>query len=215
MQKLIIVGAGGAGIECWFVAARMAGVWEMVGFCDDSPALKGKSIEGGTVLDNTEGVLARYHDRGVFFHCALGRNEIRQRVAARFEAAGFLPATLVDPTAVTAASAEIGAGTYIGPLAWVGPASHIGRHVLINVGASVGHNNQVGDFAQICPGARLSGGTVVGEGAFIGSNAVTVPLARVGEWATLGAASLAARDVPARVTAIGVPAVVRAPATRP
>jgi len=215
MRRLIIVGAGGAGSEALFVAARMTGEWEVVGFCDDAPRLKGAVLEGVPVLDGVEGVIARYGADSLWFHCAVGRNDTRKRIAERLEAAGFRPATLVDPTAVVAPSAVVGAGTYVAPLAFAGPGARIGRHVMINVHASVGHHSAVGDFAQLCPGARLSGGAVMGEGAFIGSNAVTVPLVRVGEWATLGAASLAARDVPPRVTAIGVPAAVRAPAAHP
>lgn len=215
MRRLIIVGGGGAGGEALFVAGRMAGEWEVIGFCDDAPGLKGTAVEGVPVLDGVDGVIARYGADGLWFHCAIGRNSTRKRIAERLEAAGFRPATLVDPTAVVAPSAVIDAGTYVAPLAFAGPGARVGRHVLVNVNASVGHHSTVGDFAQICPGARLSGGTVIGEGAFIGSNAVTVPLVRVGEWATLGAASLAARDVPPHVTAIGVPASVRAPAAHP
>ncbi len=199
-------------MEALFVATRMEGQWEPIGFCDDAPGLKGTVVAGLSVLDGIDGVVARLGAQGVWFHCAVGRNDQRKRIAERIETAGFQAATLVDPTAVLAPSAAVGAGTYVAPLAFVGPGAHVGRHVLVNVSASVGHHCTVGDFAQLCPGARLSGGATMGEGAFVGSNGVTVPLVRVGEWATLGAASLAVRDVPPRVTALGVPAAVRAPA---
>lgn len=212
MRKLIIVGAGGAGSEALLVATRMAGEWEVIGFCDDGPELRGGALDGVPVLDTIDGVAERFKSQGLWFHCAIGRNASRKRIADRLESAGFVAATLVDPTAVVAGSAVIGAGTYVAPLAFVGPGARVGGHVLINVSASVGHHSMVGGYAQLCPGARLSGGTILGDGAFIGSNAVTVPQVRIGEWATLGAASLAARDVPPHTTAIGVPAVVRAPA---
>lgn len=215
MKRLIIVGAGGAGSEALLVAARMTWKWEVIGFCDDAPSLKGTALDGVPVLENIDGLVERFGAQGLSFHCAIGHNQARKRIADRLEGAGFHPATLVDPTAVLAQSAVIGAGAYVAPFAFVGPGCRVGRHVLINVSATVGHHCTVGDFVQLCPGARLSGGTILGEGAFVGSNAVTVPLIHIGEWSTLGASSLAARDVPPHVTAIGVPAAVRALAVRP
>ncbi len=214
MKRLIIAGAGGAGSEALLVASRMRGEWELIGFCDDSPRLKGAFLEGVPVIGGIMEAIERFGGEKLWFHCAIGRNEARKRTAEKLEAGGFLPATLVDPTAVVAPTAVIGAGSYVGPFVFVGPGSRVGRHVLVNVTASVGHDSSVGDYCQVCPGARLSGGTVMGEGAFVGSNGVTVPLVRIGEWATLGASSLAARDVPPRVTSIGVPAAVRAPAAK-
>jgi sugar O-acyltransferase (sialic acid O-acetyltransferase NeuD family) len=200
VKRLIIAGAGGAGCEAFLVASRMREEWELIGFCDDSPALKGAFVEGLPVIDSIGGAIGRFAGQELWFHCAIGRNETRKRTAEKLESGGLLPATLVDPTAVVARSASIGEGSYVGPFVFVGPGSRVGRHVLMNVSASVGHDSTVGDYCQVCPGARLSGGTAMGEGAFVGSNGVTVPLVRIGEWATLGAASLAARDVPARVT---------------
>lgn len=216
-RKLVIVGAGGAGVEALWVARRMnsaAGppVWDAIGFADDNPSLSGRTIAGLPVLGTPARII---QDAGLkaFFYCAIGNNRQRQRQAEFWEAAGWQGATLIDPTAVVAPSAEIGAGSYIAPLAFIGPEVVLGRHALINTGASVGHHTVAGDFTQLCPGGRLSGHTRLGEGAFVGSNAVTVPGATVGEWATVAAASLVVRDVPPRVTAIGVPAKILAPAS--
>ena len=57
-----------------------------------------------------------------------------------------------------------------------------------------GHDAQIGDFAQLCPGVCL-GRCEVGEGALLGTLAGTIPLKHVGAWATLGAGSVALRDV--------------------
>jgi sugar O-acyltransferase (sialic acid O-acetyltransferase NeuD family) len=145
----------------------------------------------------------------------VGRNSLRRTWAALFEERGFAPATLIDPTAVVAASAAVGAGSYLAPHAFVGPGARIGRHVLVNVGASIGHHSAVEDFAQVCPGGRVSGHARLGAGAFIGSNGVVAPGVQVGAWAVVGAASLAARDVPERFSAIGVPARMVAVPDRP
>ena len=216
---LIIIGAGGAGLEALWVARRQTGErggsvgWNVLGFADDKPSLRGVGFDGAEVLGSSTELIARFRGRTVKFHCAIGNNRVRARIAALWEQAGFGAATLVDPTAVIAGSASIGLGCYIAPSAFIGPAARIGEHVLINVGASVGHHVQIGDFGQLSPGARLSGYTVAGAGVLFGSNAVTVPGIQVGEWATVAAASLAVRPVPAGGTALGVPAKILAAPT--
>jgi sugar O-acyltransferase (sialic acid O-acetyltransferase NeuD family) len=213
-RELVILGAGGAGLEALMVARRAHASWRVRGFADDSVA-PGTVLDGLPVLGSIADVLAGGAAGGLHFHCAIGRNTTRQKLALLFEKAGWTPATLLDPSAVIADSARVGEGSYVGPQAFVGPQAQVGRHVLINVGASVGHHVIVGDFAQICPGARLSGTVTFGPLCFIGSNGVVAPGVRVGEAATIGASSFAAREVPAGATAVGVPAKVLAVPARP
>lgn len=220
MNKLIIGGAGGAGCEALWLVQRInlaAGreLIDVVGWADDNPQLKGEIIEGIPVLGPTEQVCRDLRGAGYLFHCAVGSNRQRERVAALFEGAGFLARSLVDPSAIVAASARIGDGCYIGPLSVVAPHARVGRHVLINSHVGVGHHAHVGDFAQLCPGARVSGQVRLGAAAFIGSNGVLAPGITVGEGATVGAASLAARDVPPGATALGVPAKILAVPPKP
>jgi acetyltransferase EpsM len=209
MTKLILIGAGGAGLEALLVARR-AGIWCVLGFADDNASLHLQTIEGVTVLGGIESVLQEYGGTTVSFHCAVGRNSTRKLITERFEAKGFRPATLIDPSSVLAPSAAVGAGSYVGPHVFIGPFASVGRHCLINTGSSIGHHTSVGDYSQVCPGVRLSGHTTLSEGVFVGSNGVTVPGVKIGAWTTLGASSLALRDIPPNATAIGVPAKVLA-----
>lgn len=187
--------------------------WMVVGFADDGIA-EGTKILDLLVLGPISDVLRlRAGPGSTAFHCGIGSNAVRGRLAAEAERLGLIPASLIDPSAVVAESATLGGGCYIGPHSFIGPEARLGRHVLVNAGASVGHHSDVGDFAQICPGARLSGKVRLGAAAFVGSNGVVAPGVQVGANATVGAASFAARDVPDRATAIGVPAkILAAPA---
>lgn len=207
-RHLIIIGTKGMGLNALEVAHRIGGAWLPVGFADDTPGMKGRSVGGLTVLGTTDEILGQPPSGERWFHCAVGNNQGRKVLAAKFEAAGWHPALLAHPTAVIAASAEIGAGSYVGPLAVVGPEAKVGRHVLINIHASVGHHSTCGDFGQICPGARIGGNARLGEGAFVGANAVLAPGATAGAWATVGASSFLVQAVPDGATALGVPARV-------
>ncbi len=211
IRKLLLIGAGGAGLEALMVARRSQSPrWEVVGFADDNPDTHGATLDSTLVLGGVEATLREYQGAGVWFHCAIGTNFVRKKVTALAEAAGLRPASLVDPSAVISCTAQLGEGCYVAPMVFVGPEAHVGRHVLLNVGASVGHHVVIGDFGQLCPGARASGKVRFGAGAFVGSNGVVGPGLEVGEWATVAAASFAARDVPARGTALGVPAKILA-----
>lgn len=54
--------------------------------------------------------------------------------------------------------------------------------------------------------SHLAGGASADEGAFLALGSVVLPGIRVGAWATLGAGSMATKDVPPRTTAVGIPA---------
>jgi sugar O-acyltransferase (sialic acid O-acetyltransferase NeuD family) len=211
-RPLVIIGAGGHGLEVLWVAARMTmeptfGSWNVLGFVDDRASMRGKMIEGLPVLGSVEEFLEGYKGQPLFFHCAVGNNVRRQALAMLLESRGFQPATLMDPLTVVSPRAIIGPGTYVAPRCYIGPSARIGRHVLINVAASIGHHSSMGDYSQACPGVRVNGHCVVERLAFLGSNSVIHPGKRVGENSTVAAGSFVVRDVQPHTLVIGVPAV--------
>jgi sugar O-acyltransferase (sialic acid O-acetyltransferase NeuD family) len=210
-KKLIIIGGGGAGVEALWIARRMnqaAGsqLWEMTGIADDNPARAGEVLDGIPVIGTTAQAMTKLLGSEVYFLCVIGNNRQRQRLADAWEAAGFLAATLIDPSVIIADTAVVRPGSYVGPMAIIAPHAVVGRHALINVGASIGHHAECSDYSQVCPGARLSGYSRLGTGAFVGSNGVMAPGIELGSWATLGATSFALKNVRPGVTAVGNPA---------
>lgn len=207
---LIIVGAGGAAVEAVWVARRQnalsAARWNILGFADDNPKLKGTVLDGLPVLGTSAEAVNTLPSARTYFHCAIGNNRARQRLAGLWEDAGFVAATLIDPAAIVAETAKIGSGTYIAPGTVIAPMASVGRHVLINSNAGVGHHAKIGDFAQLCPGVRANGGCSIDTLAFLGSNAVVHPGITIGEGASVGAGSFVIRSVKPRHTVLGVPA---------
>lgn len=212
-KALILVGAGGAGAEALWLARRLRAAgraegWTVVGFADDNAALAGQTVGGARVLGSSVQVIREYAGRGAGFHCAIGSNLARERVAAQWESAGFTPVTLIDPAALVADSASIGSGCYVGAHAIVSERAQIGRHVILNFAAMVGHDGLVGDFAQLCPGARMNGQCGAGVASFLGANAVLAPGKKMGARSVLGGASFLTDDLQDGATALGVPARV-------
>jgi sugar O-acyltransferase (sialic acid O-acetyltransferase NeuD family) len=134
-------------------------------------------------------------------HRHAARNDAQSRGFAK-------AATLIDPTAVVASSAEIAEGGYVNSLANIGAASRIGAFAFINRGASIGHHVELAEFVSIGPAAVLTGGVRIGRGAVIGAGAVILPDIEIGANAVVGAGATVTRTAPPHSLVLGNPARV-------
>lgn len=214
-QRVVIVGAGGHAREVLeiLLARREAGdPVEPIGFLDDAnrdavEALNGLPVLGG--LEWLEGADAR----GVSVVCAVGTPALCERLSGRVRALGVPVASAVSPLAWIARSAKLGEGVLVFPGVVVNANAVVGDHVTLNVASSVSHDARVGRFASVGPGARLAGNAVLGDRCFVGMGASVIHGVSVGEGSVIGAGAVVVDDVPAGVTAVGVPARVVGPAS--
>ena len=72
--------------------------------------------------------------------------------------------TLIHKDAYVSPSAHIGRGTVVMAGAVIQANVRIGKHCIINTGASVDHDCVLEDFVHVAPGTHLCGGVEVGEG---------------------------------------------------
>lgn len=194
IREVMIVGAGGFGREAVWTLERIntsAPTWRVIGFADDDPKKAKGSLEGYPMLGSVKKASKDYPGAAVFV--AIGDNAIRERIFKELHGHEF-PA-FIDPSAEVAPTADLGDGTFIGPLAVVSVGAQLGKGVIVNARAGVGHDSVIGDFAQVCPGATLSGHTTLGARAFVGSNACTVPGRTIGAQATIAAGTPVYADV--------------------
>lgn len=100
----------------------------------------------------------------------------------------------------------------------INPAARIGKGIMLDhaTGFVVGETAVIGDNCSILQGVTL-GGTgkadedrhpKIGNGVLIGAGAIVLGNIRVGDCARIGAGSVVVKDVPPRVTVVGVPAKV-------
>ncbi|NLF23704.1 MAG: acetyltransferase [Lentisphaerae bacterium] len=193
-MRTIIIGASGYGREVAWICRR-AGI-ELLGFCDDSPDKQAGTMAEYPLLGTIEAAAARL-DGPLGFHVAVGDNRARQQLAARALQVGWQAVTVVDPSAVCAPDADLGAGCLVGIGSVISCGTRLGGFVIVNHHVTVGHDCDIAEAAQLCPGVRVSGGCRIGEGALLGSNAATIPGVAIGAWATVGAGGVALRDLPA------------------
>jgi sugar O-acyltransferase (sialic acid O-acetyltransferase NeuD family) len=202
MSGVLVLGAGGhAKVVADILQAQGISVR---GFLDDDPASWERRRLDLPVL----GPIARLADLepdGLVL--GIGSNRVRQELVMRLaaEAAG-LWRIAVHPRATLAPSVCLGVGVVIAAGAVANPDAQIGDHAIVNTGATIDHDCVIGAYAHIAPGAHLAGGVRIGVGAFLGAGAVVTPGIAVGDWAIVGAGAVVVQEIPAGVTAKGVPA---------
>jgi len=194
---------------------------QVLGFLDDDPATWPNSDEpdssqahGKTKLDYLPPlglpVLGAIEEYQRFapdgLAMGIGSNAVRRQIIARLSGAESLWRNAIHPSAIVSPFARLGNGVVIAAGAVVNPGAVIGDYAILNTGATVDHDCVIGDYAHIAPGAHLSGNVRVGEGSLIGIGAAIAPGCSAGDWSVVGACAAVVRDVPAGVTAKGVPA---------
>jgi sugar O-acyltransferase (sialic acid O-acetyltransferase NeuD family) len=134
----------------------------------------------------------------------------RKQAEAEARERGFTTfLSIVDPTAVVAASAELGEGAVANAACLVGARARLGRFVSLNRGASVGHDVIAGDYVTFGPGCIVCGSCRLGDGVFVGAGAVLNPKTQVGANAVIGAGAVVIADVMAHTLVVGNPARVK------
>ena len=208
MKDLIIIGASGFGREVAWVAERINEQneeWNILGFIDDNPELKGKTVGGYPVLGGIDTV-ADYSDS--YFMCAIGSSKIRSQLIEKVN--GILPnvkyAILIDPTVQISKRVKIGEGTVICAGNIITVDIEIGKHVIINLDCTVGHDAILHDFVTLYPSVNVSGISEVGTCTELGTGAQIIQSKKIGSHTIIGAGAVVVKDIPEKCTAVGSPA---------
>jgi sugar O-acyltransferase (sialic acid O-acetyltransferase NeuD family) len=209
---LVIVGAGGFGREVHDVVEAVnddlgsrAG-FEVLGFLDDATSSDELVTERGLAV---LGPVRRLEELpgDVQYVIGIGSGAVRRCIDGWASAVGRVAARLVHPAAVLGRHRVIlDEGTVVCASAVVTTNVRLGRHVHVNIGATVGHDAVLEDYVTVNPNVSVSGGAVLGEAVSMGTGSSVLQYRRVGAGTTVGAGAVVARDLPADVVAVGMPA---------
>lgn len=136
---------------------------------------------------------------------AIGDNAIRSKVAQKVR---HSYGTVIHPTAQVDQSVLIDEGTVVFHGAILQVSTQVGKHCIINTGASIDHDCLISDFVHIAPQVTLCGNIQVGKNTLIGANTVILPNLKIGENVIIGAGSVVTKDVPDNVVIAGNPAQI-------
>jgi sugar O-acyltransferase (sialic acid O-acetyltransferase NeuD family) len=208
MKELIIIGAGGFGLEVAAYAEDIikSGVpsFTIKGYLDDTKPV-GAMHGSYPVLGSTDTKI----DPECQYIIAVGLPQSRTVLAEKLSIKGAKFFTIIHPTSYASATAKIGEGSILSPFAFVGPEANIGSHCVLNIYASAGHESVMDDASVLSPYATLNGGASLGKGVFIGSHACVTAKVCLGDKAKLAAGSVAYNNIPTGVGAFGNPASLR------
>jgi len=208
MRRVIGMGAGGHA-KILVEILRSLGTWDLVGFTDQRPDLKGSSFLGVPILGD-DGLLPTLRAEGIegaFIGVGAIRDVgVRKKLFALADGYGFEMITLVSLAAYVAPSARLGRGVAVLPGAVVNTDVRLGDNVVVYSGAIIEHDSVIGDHVHLSPGVHIAGGVCVEAEAFVGIGASIIQGIRIGAGAVIGAGAAVIRDVPAGSRAVGVPA---------
>ena len=199
-RRLVIVGAGGMAREALWLAREAREAFDIIGFLDDSPGLRGQAFDGVPVLGPVDD-WAR-HDAALTV--AIGVPRTRGAVVERIGAARF--ATLVHKQAAIGHNVEIGEGAMIAAGSILTCDIRVGRHALVNAGAILMHDCRLGDFATVAPGVVIPGAVDCGAGCEVALGASLRQGTKLGDGSMVGMGAVVTGDVEANMLVYGAPA---------
>lgn len=211
MKQILIYGAGGFAREVAWLVEQCAAAGQPlapVGFIDDNEANQGRELNGLRVYALAQAVAA-YPNAEVVL--GIGAGAVREMLAARVREQGLGLATLVHPRVEMSRFVDIGEGAVICAGSILTTNIRLGRQVQINLDCTIGHDVTLADFVTLAPGVHISGWVTLERGVYVGTGASIIngteaqPLT-IGAGAVIGAGACVTRDIPAGVTAVGVPA---------
>lgn len=205
-RPLLVLGAGGHArvlIDALLASGRL-----IAGIVDCDPQLAGTLLLGVPVLGGDEVV-------DQFLPCeillvngigSVGLPEARTRIFERFTDRGYRFGTVIHPSAVVAADAEIDEGAQLMAGSVVQSGCRIGSNVIVNTRAAVDHDGTIGDHTHLAPGVTLSGGVRVGSGVHIGTGAILIQGITIGDGCLVAAGAVVVNSLAAGSRVRGVPA---------
>lgn len=210
MKDIAIYGAGGFGKEVACLIKRInekEPTWNLIGFFDDNPELKGKMISHfGQCLGGID-VLNDY-PKNLALVMALGNSLIVKKIVEKIHNDRVSFPNLIDNSFYLAdpKTFKIGKGNIIqGPGAVTCDVS-IGNFNVLNGSVVLGHDVNIGNYNTIMPASRISGEVTIGDYNFFGVGSIVLQQIKIGNNIRLGAGSVLMTRPKDGTLYIGVPA---------
>jgi len=210
MKDIAIFGVGGFGREVLTLIKDInleSPTWNIIGFFDDGYE-KGVMINGYPNLGKIEDL--NKWETPLSLAVSIGNPIIKKKIIDKINNPLVDYPTLVHPMAWIGDKnfVKIGKGSIICTGNMITTNITIGNFVILNLGCTVGHDTIIRDYAAFMPSVNISGEVVIGEGVYAGTGAKIINQIEIGEYTVVGAGAVVSKTLPARCTAVGVPAKV-------
>ena len=171
------------------------------GIYDDNPELWGKSLWCIPILGPVSDMPDTPETMAVI---AIGSNETRRRMAARFKNVCW--PVFVHPLGIVHSSVRLGEGTIVFAGCILESDAVIGKHTIVNSATYIGHDTNIGSFCHVAPRATLGNNVNIGDDVFIGMSAQIKPYVSIACDVMIGMGSSVLKDIKLAGTYVGAPA---------
>ena len=211
MKDIAIFGAGGFGRE---VACLIRLInesenepkWNLIGFFDDNPDLKGTHNEYGEIIGGT--VELNAWEKPLDIAVAIGNGSVVKKIVSKINNPLIeYPNILYKMTYSDKNNFSIGKGN-IAIITTFSCAVSIGDFNTMNNSVVFGHDTKVGSYNMFMPATRISGEVNIGDENFFGVGSIVLQQINVGDRVRLGAGSVLMRKPKPDNLYIGNPATI-------
>lgn len=194
MKKIAIYGAGGFGRETACLINKInekKSEWELIGFIDDNPSLKGQMIShyapclGG--LDDLNSFTTN-----LSIVITIGNPQTVKDVVKKISNPLINYPNIIHPDLIVVdpQTFHIGKGNIIQGRCAMSCDVTIGDFNVFNGSDVLGHDVKIGNYNSFMPNIRVSGGVNVGENNLFGVGSIILQGLTIGNNVTLGAGSV-------------------------
>ncbi len=211
MKDIIILGAGGAGmdlISTIHAINRINPLWNILGYLDDNPSILGKSVIGYQILGTIDECI-KYPNAFFISSIAHPKNrELRRTIFERVTKHGLKFATLIHPNVTIFEDVEIGEGSVIRANSLLGSGAKLGKNVSVSTGCMVNHEVIVGDHTTMSSGVVIASGVYIGTDVYIGCGVRTAHDIKIESDIVIGVGAAVISNIDNKIsdTWVGVPA---------
>lgn len=210
MKDIVIYGAGGFGreIACLIkLINEKERKWNVVGFLDDNPEIKGTVNEYGKVLGGIDWINS--YNKPLAVAVAVGSSADVQDISSKINNLHVDFPNIIAPsvTFLDKESVRMGKGNIICSSCLISCNVTIGNFNLMNGFIPVGHDTVIGNYNVIMPSTNISGRVSIGDRNFLGVKSTVLQCVKIGNDVRIGAGSVLMRNTKDGNLYMGNPAV--------
>ncbi len=208
LKDIAIFGVGGFGREVLTLIKdinKVTPTYNFIGFFDDGYE-KGIMVNGYPNLGKTEDL--NEWKTPISLAVSIGSPVIKKKILDKITNPLVDYPTLIHPLAWIGDKefVEIGKGCVICAGTLITTNINIEDFVILNLGCTVGHDTVIKKYAAFMPSVNISGEVTIGEGVYVGTGAKIINQLEIGDYTIIGAGAVVSKTLPAKCTAVGVPA---------
>ncbi|MGG5578469.1 acetyltransferase [Myroides sp. C15-4] len=207
MKKIAVFGAGGFGREVKTIIDSInqkEHTFEFIGFYDDGLE-KGTIVNGYQVLGGVKELNKLEEEMALAI--AIGDPKTKAKIVSLLSNSLLEYPNIISPHALISSDfVTLGKGNIICAGTIITCNIEIKDFIILNLSCTVGHDTVINNYASFMPSVNISGEVVIGEGVYVGTGAKIINLLDIGEYTIVGAGAVVAKTLPAKCTAVGIPA---------